>query len=292
MKTNSRLSVFALQQRLSRPLTTVVLSVFTAGYLIYLTILLVINMQKGWFTVMEQPELLSLTEIYDFQYYFSSYDYSSFSRFFTTNYQTGMHIEYDSKIFLANSTTPFLIRSEIIFWCSVVSMVFALIPAHTKMNKGGETIRRLPVFRSTTIVMQWLSDFVYILSIWFSHLVVIFLFYLLYASLAPAQLISVQNLYSLFTGEYYLYMFFQVVNPVSIIRMVSLVLAISFLPSLVSYLLFDPDPLILKLTCLLILIWMIYWSILPKGDLGGIFACAAAMMTGILGFIFTLRKRV
>ena len=48
MKPKNKLSIFALQQRSSRPAATVVLIIFSLVYIIYLIILLVINMQKGW----------------------------------------------------------------------------------------------------------------------------------------------------------------------------------------------------------------------------------------------------
>lgn len=91
MKSKSKLSIYALQQKLSRPGATVVLTVFTLGYFLYLTALLVINMQKGWYVTHEQQGWNSFNEIYTFEYYFKSYDYS---------------IDRSHGLILSNSTTP------------------------------------------------------------------------------------------------------------------------------------------------------------------------------------------
>ena len=50
MMKKSKFSIFAQQQQLGRPGTTVFFAVFALGYLLYLCVLLGINAQKGWAT--------------------------------------------------------------------------------------------------------------------------------------------------------------------------------------------------------------------------------------------------
>lgn len=241
-------------------------------------ILLFINMQKGWFTT-QAPEGYSLfNEIYTFDYFFKSN-------------------QYGSGIRLTNSTTSFLLRSEIVFLISIVAMIFALILAHVKMNKGNETISRLPILNPSVKTMQWLSDFLYTLCIWLAHLVGIFVFYIIYTRLAPAELRYSQSLYQLFAGERYLYMLFPVLNPLSWIRMFSLMLAISFLPSLISKVIedfeendFSDDSSGIRLLSIAPLIGFIGWGYFASSHLWSIIACMAAAVIGFLIFRGELRK--
>lgn len=279
MKTKSKLSIFALQQRLSRPGATSVLAVFTPGYLLYLVTLLVINMQKGWFA-MQTPHggangWSTFNEIYTFEYYFKSYDYSLYS-------DNGAQA-------LTDSTTPFLVRSEIVFLVSLVALVLALTMAHVKMNRGGDTIKRLPILSRSVKITQWLSDLVYTLFIWFAHLFVIFLFYMIYMHFAPAELAYPQNLYSLFAGERYLYMLFPVLNPISFVRMISLVTAISFLPSIISHIIDNLEDLGKgELFIPILLVGLICWAYFQSGHVWSIVACLIAVITGILIYKFYL----
>lgn len=288
MKSKSNLSIFALQQRSSRPGATVVLIVFTLIYLLYLGTLLVINMQKGWFAVQNSnPEEIAgynnevyivdrsaFNEVYPFEYYFKSTDYS---------YRDNGVRDF------TNSTTPFLIRSEIMFLISLAAMVLALTMAHVKINKGSDTIKRLPYLNSSVKVMQWMSDCAYVLLIWLAHLAVIFLFYVIYMFLAPIELKYPQNLYALFTGERYLYMLFPVLNPISLIRMLSLVLAVSFIPSFAFSIINDMSqkdsygdgiPYGNKIFRLILLIGLICWGYFASSHIWSIIVCIAAMVIG------------
>jgi len=172
----SKLSIFALQQKFSRPGTTIVLTVFTLGYLAYLIILLAINMQKGWYAEVprleiEQPDAIyvygSYKETYTYEYYFIGYDFSQYLK-------NGIETLTDS------STSHYLIRSEIVFFISLFCMTLALVIAHFKASNGGETLSRLSLSKRSIYVMQWLSDCIYTVHLWLSHLVVVFLFYLAY----------------------------------------------------------------------------------------------------------------
>lgn len=276
MKTKSKLSIFALQQRLSRPGATSVLAVFTPGYLLYLVTLLVINMQKGWFA-MQTPHggangWSTFNEIYTFEYYFKSYDYSLYS-------DNGAQA-------LTDSTTLFLVRSEIVFLVSLVALVLALTMAHVKMNRGGDTIKRLPILSRSVKITQWLSDLVYTLFIWFAHLFVIFLFYMIYMHFAPAELAYPQNLYSLFAGERYLYMLFPVLNPISFVRMILLITAISFLPTLISSVI--DGFYVGNLFILILLVGLICWGYFASDHIGSIVICGIAMVASILFYRFYL----
>ena len=276
----SKLSIFSLQQRLSRPGTTVVICIFSLGYLLYLFSLLAINMQKGWYSIQESPLIRSTIyavpdETYTFEYFFRSYD----------NYFTG---------FPNNSTTPFLVRSEIIFLGSLIAIVLALTLAHIKARKSGGTINRLSLPIRSIRIMQWLSDCVYTLLIWLLHLVVIFLFYIVYVHSAPVELTYPQNLYTLFIHERYLYLIFPVLNPVSIIRMSSLVLAVSFLPSVISMVVDDIlDGQGFSLGMLFqpgVLAGLICWGFFSSNHIWSTVACAAAMIVGFLCFKHQLPK--
>lgn len=228
----SRFSIFALQQRMSRPGSTAVFAVFLVGYLLYLCILLGINTREGWYSSFqwsrtgqqydksfqsyEQEVTYSHTYAYTFAYFFKGDDY----------------INAGNVPFL--DTTPYLIPSELVFPISLVSMVFALTLARFKVRKGGATLRRLSLPGRSIYIMQWLSDLVHTLCVWLLHLAVIFLFYTAYMRFAPAELTYPQNLYMLFASERYLYMLFPVLNPISLARMLPLVVAVSLLPSLIS----------------------------------------------------------
>jgi len=228
-------------------------------------------MQAGWFTQLETQHGLPFgTEFYTFEYYFRSYSYS----------QTNIIIQ-------PVTTTQFLIRSEIVFLASLVAIVATLTLAHVKVGSGSDTIGRLSTSRRSVITMQWLSDCAYTLTVWLSHLVVIFLIYIFYISLAPDELIYPNNLYRLFAMERYLYLLFPVLNPLSLIRMVSLVLAISFLPSLISRIIdsilekgFAPGKLVLPT----ILIGLICWGYFSGSHAASLILCAIAALVGAFCF--------
>lgn len=269
MKSKNKLSIFALQHKLSRPLATIVLIGFSLGYLLYLVTLLIINAKKGWFTVQfESIPILKLNEIYTFEYYFMSYNYSNIY----SNYINAS---------LSNSTTPFLLRSEIIFFMSIVAIVIALTISHIKMDSGSGTTGRLSLSDSSIKTMQWLSDFIHIVFIWLIHIIIIFLFYVIYMHFAPAELKYPQNLYMLFASEGYLYLLFPILNPVSLIRMISLITAVSFLPSIIADIFSDTKEFSLKslimpilpavLICLAFFASSHIWSIIA--GLLAMFAC-------------------
>jgi len=272
---SSKLSIYTLQQKLSRPGTTVVFAIFVLGYVIYLTVLLGINMHKGWFAAQRLPGGEHyFDEVYTFDYYFKSYDYSNYRR---NDVQP-----------LSDSTTPFLVRSEVVFIASLFAMVVPLTLARQKAVKGDDTIKRIPLSDKSVYFMQWLSDFANTLCIWLLHLTVIFVFYILYICLAPSELTYPQNLYALFASERYLYMLFPVLNPVSLARMLPLVMAVSFLPSVISSFfensLLDLD---LKKTIprVLLLAGLICWGCFDTGHVRSIVACAIAFVAGGLMFI-------
>jgi len=268
MKSNSKSSIFALQQKLSRPGITVVLAIFMFMYLLYLVILLTINLQKGGFAL-QTPETekivgydnsvyevdYSFNEVYPFSYYFKSYKYNK---------------RDDGISNLTNSTTPYLIRSETVFLASLATLVIVLTHAHTKANNGYETIERIPLSKQSIKTIQWLSDFVSTLGVWMAHLAVIYVFYVIYMLFSPDHLIHTQSLYKLFVSERYLYMLFPVISLTALLRMLPLLLAISLLPSIISDIFFqkqnastDEDTKNLPLGGLiftLFIIALIYWG--------------------------------
>ena len=276
MKTNSRLSVLLLQQKSSRPGAPIVLTVFTLVYFLYLLTILIINMQAGWFVrQVAENGIIEYSEVYTFDYYFNSNNYIS--------------REYDKPV--PASTTPYLIRSEIIFLASLASIVLVLTAAHVRMRSGNDTMKRLSISHRSVIAMQWLSDFIYTLSLWFSHLAVIFLLHMVYVRLAPWDLVHQSNLYTLFAAERYLYMLFPVVNPLSLIRMFSLILAISFLPSLISGIIdsilekdFFPGIFVLPT----ILTGLICWSYFSSSHTGSLILCVIAALVGAFCFYVPL----
>jgi len=271
MKPSSKLAIFALQQKSSRPGATIVLTVFTLVYFLYLLTLLIINVQAGWFAQLEtQYEYSTFTELYNFEYYFRSYSYNDYNISIQTT-----------------TTTQFLVRSEIMFIASLTAMVIVLAMAHYKATNGSDTIKRLSISHRSVKVMQWLSDCVYIFTIWLSHLVVIFAFYIVYLSLAPDELIYPNNLFLLFAKERYLYLLFPVLNPLSLIRMLSLILAISFLPSLISGIIdsiLEKDFEFGMLVLPIILIGIISWSFLSSGHIASLILCAIAAFAGVFCF--------
>ena len=277
---SSKLSIFGLQKKLSRPGTTVVFSVFVLAYFVYLTVLLGINMHKGWFATHKmQGGELCINEVYTFEYYFRG----------SENSRRHLH----SVDPLSGSTTPFLVRSETVFITSLFAMVIPLTLARQKARKSGDTLRRLSLSNKSIFVMQWLSDFANTLCLWLSHLTVIFAFYIVYICLAPIELTYPQNLYALFAGERYLYMLFPVLNPVSLARMLPLILAVSFLPSVISSFfensLRDLD---LKKTIprVLFLIGLICWGYYDSWHVRSIIVCVIALVAGLIVFISGLPK--
>jgi len=272
-KGKGKFSIFALQQQLGRPGTTVVFAVFLLGYLLYLCVMLGIIAQKGWASLRSQITYGS--EIYTFEYFFKSYDYSNYD-----------FIPYP------DSTTPYLIRSEPVFLVSLVSMVFALTLAHFKARTGGATIDRLSFSRRKVCVVQWLSDLASTLCVWLSHLVVIFLFYAVFTLFAPAGLKYPQNLYMLFASERYLYMLFPVLNPISLIRMLSLALAVSFLPSLISTA-FEEHVSAYRIALALlyggISVGTLYWGYSSSDQIWSLIACLiAAHFSFLIYYSYTL----
>jgi len=277
MKTNSRLSVFALQQKSGRPAAAMVLTVFALIYFLHLLTLLIINMQAGWFTQLESQYGLPVG-LYTFEYYFRSNFYIDYGISIGNNVQPA-------------TTTQFLIRSEIVFTASLIAIVAALTLAHVKVNRGNDTIRRLSVSHRSVTTIQWLSDCAYTLTVWLSHLVVICLFYILYISLAPAELIYPNNLFRLFARERYLYFLFPVLNPLSLIRMLSLTLAISFLPSLISGII---DSILEKefipgmLAPAMISIGLICWSCFSSSHIGSLLLCLSSMLVSAFSWYITV----
>jgi len=235
-------------------------------------------MQAGWFVrQVAENGIIEYSEVYTFDYYFNSNNYIS--------------REYDKPA--PASTTPFLIRSEIIFLASLASIVIALTMAHVKMRSGNDTMNRLSISHRSVITLRWLSDFIYTLSLWFSHLAVIFLFHMVYVRLAPWDLVHPSNLYSLFTAERYLYMLFPVVNPLSLVRMFSLILAISFLPSLISGIIesilekdFTPGIFVLST----ILTGLICWSYFSSDHTWSLILCVIAALVGAFCFSVPLLR--
>ena len=278
MKTNSRLSVLLLQQKSSWPGAPIVLTVFTLVYFLYLLTMLIINMQAGWFVrQVAENGIIEYSEVYTFDYYFNSNSYTS--------------REYDKPV--PASTTPFLIRSEIIFLTSLASIVLVLTAAHIRMRSGNDTMKRLSISHRSVIAMRWLSDFIYTLSLWFSHLAVIFLFHMVYVRLAPWDLVHPSNLYTLFAEERYLYMLFPVVNPLSLIRMFSLILAFSILPSLISSVIgriqekdFTPGIFVLST----ILTGLICWSYFSSDHTWSLILCVIAALVGAFCFSVPLLR--
>lgn len=177
----------------------------------------------------------------------------------------------------------FLIHSEIVFLVSLIALVFALTLAHIKMDKGSDTLKRLSILSPRVKIMQWLSDYVYTLLIWLSHLVVIFLFYVIYISLTTAELVHPHYFYQLFARERYLYMLFPILNPLSLIRMLSLVLAISFLPSLISDIIENisgKEFSIGDLFMPILLIGLIGWGYFEPTHEWSLIVCVIAMIVG------------
>jgi hypothetical protein len=272
----SKFSIFALHQRLSRPATTVVFTIFVLGYLLYLCTLLTINAQKDWYTEQAPVEWdgISFYEIYTFEYYFKGIDYTIVS-------------VNDTKTYVTNSTTPYLIHSEPVFLVSLLGIVLALSLAHIKTEKN-ETMKRLPVLDRTAKVMQWSSDFIYTLCIWLSHLIVIFLFYMIYNHFAPVELTYPQNLYLFFATVRYLYMLFPVLNPISLVRMFSLVFAVSFLPSFISLAfgnILDRKSKVRTLLSVGIKIGLICWGYFASTHVMSIIACLIALAAGVFNFV-------
>ena len=151
-------------------------------------------------------------------------------------------------------------------------------------------MKRLPVLGRSVKVMQWLSDFIYTLCIWLSHLVVIFLFYMIYNHFAPVELTYPQNFYSLFASERYLYMLFPVLNPLSLFRMLSLVLAVSFLPSLISSAferIWDGESKAKAFLLAAIHIGLICWGYFASSHLMSMIACLVALTAGIIIIFIT-----
>jgi hypothetical protein len=293
MKTKSKLSIFALHQRLSRPGTTIVLAVFTLGFLMYLCTLLAVNMQKGWYAEVpgfyqERPDGTydrgPYREIYTFEYYFKGYDFSGYRK-------------DDIEPLTAASTTHYLVHTEIVFLASLFGVVLALILTRFKLRKSDDTINRLSLSKRSIYIMQWLSDFLFILYVWLAHLASLFLFYLIYMHLAPAELTYPQNLYSLFAGERYLYMLFPVLNPISAVRMLSLVLSVSFLPSIVFFRIkvYRDNNINIHIILTVIMLvggmlaGLICWGFFQKGHVMSIIACASALVVALF-FVLRLPK--
>ena len=287
MMVRSRFSIFALQQRLSRPGTTIVFAVFTLGYLLYLTILLSITLQEG-----DVKEIIPQwgDQVVDYEWYENvlikvSYP---FNFYFSNNYGS----DYYGYSMLPNSVKPFVIRSETIFLISLFTMVLVLTLAHVKARKGRYIINRLPLSLRSVYAMQWLSDFVHVLCLWLSHLAVIFIFYMIYMYKAPAEFTYPQNLYTLFADEQYLYLLFPILNPISFARMFTLMFAVSVLPaSLASF--FEDISILLspqherwfdlgRAYMTMALIGLILWAYYESGHLSSITVCSIAMVVGVI----------
>jgi len=122
---------------------------------------------------------------------------------------------------------------------------------------------------------------------------VIFLFYVIYNHFAPVGLTYPQNFYSLFASERYLYMLFPVLNPVSLVRMFSLVLAVSFLPSLISSVfeeVFDGESKAGALLLVGIHIGLICWGYYASSHVMSIIACLIALVAGIINYVYNILR--
>ena len=276
MMMKSRFAVFALQQRLSRRGIIIVLAVFGLGYLLYLNILLSVTLQEDWMKDERTARIEAGWHVYDeVSYPFESYfKESSESPDWTINIK------------------PYLIPSETVFLLSLFIMVLALTLAHVTMRKGCCIINRLPLPKRSVFFMQWLSDFFHTVCIWLSHLAVIFMFNIIYMHRVPIELAYSQNLYSLFAFERYLYLLFPVLNPIAFIRMIALMLSVSFLPAALSS--FFEDISVLRSTgywhgfdlkvsgMSILLIGLILLGYYESGHLSSIITCSIAMIVGIL----------
>ena len=257
MKPKNKFSIFALQQSSSRPGATIVFAVFTLGYLLYLIAIRVINTETTWFN------------IWRFR----------FEDFFVNNYAMGM--------------TSYLIRSEIVFLVSLIAIVLVLTLAHVKMNKGIDTIKRLSISDRSVKLMQWLSDCAYTLGIWLAHLAVIFLFYIFNMLFYHSNQIDPNRLYTIFASERYLYMLFPILNPLSLVRMLSLVIAISFLPSLISGIIdniLEKTFSIRNLFAPILLIGLIGLSYFTPGHGLSLIVCVIVMIVGVFCYEDHLQK--
>ena len=269
MKSKSKQSIFALQQKLSTPGATVVLTVFTLGYFLYLACLLLINTKNGWFEEPPFPILryFPLLECYHAPHYIE------------------YPFEFHKKII------QLLFRSESVFLFSLIALVAVLTLTHVKMNRGKDTINRLSIKNPSIKIMQWLSDFVYTILIWLSHLIVFFLFHLFYMYLAQNELIYLQNLYTLFASERYLYMLFPVLNPLSFVRMISLAIAVSALPCFISILIDDiKEPETPTFFVSTIVVGLIWWGYVESKHVYSIVICVIAATVSI-SYITYLCKR-
>ena len=278
MKQKNKLSVFALQQRLNRPIMTIVMLVFTLGYLLYLVILLTINAKKGWFTTLEYRTTSGTmyeNEIYNLGYFFQSFK-SGFK---------------DYPINFSNSTTPFLIRSEIIFFFSLIAVVVALTVANVKMNRNSYMLKRLSISSGSTKTIRCLSDCINIALMWFLHVGVIVIFSIIYSHFAPLELKDPQNLYRLFASERYLYLLFPVLNPISLIRMITLIIGISPLPYYISRIFNekkDEGVSIGSIVVSVILIGLFCWCYFAKGHVMSLVICIITGCAGILLHLYRI----
>ena len=257
MKPKSKLSIFALQQSSSRPGVTIVFTVFTLGYLLYLIAIRVINTQTTWLNM--------------WRFRFEDY--------FMNNNAMGM--------------TSYLIRSEIVFLASLIVLVLVLSLAYVKVNKGIDTIKRLSISDRSVRLMQWLSDCAYTLGMWLAHLTVIILFYIFNVLYYHSDQMDLNRLYTIFACERYLYMLFPIMNPLSLVRMLSLVIAISFLPSLISGIIdniLEKTFSIRNLFAPILLIGLIGLSYFTPGHELSLIVCVIAMIVGVFCYEDHLQK--